>query len=382
MNYKNVLIKSSEPNQQFMTRENKKTNNFKINKNKPFNIIFSFAGGGTDGIGSLEILKVISEKLEKRNKNINLIDILYNKNTIIAGTSTGSIITALLKNNNRIDPNTNKKYTIDGFQQMYKEISPKLFSPFSIETFSRIVSCCFISPFSREPLVNAANRYLGTQKVKDSPGLVIMTFNKSKNKSELIAMNNKNNYEYTISDSAQASAAIPCAFSPKIINEQSYSDGGSCLVNLHPTLEALRHYKKLRKDNGYSKSEEFDFEYINDNKFYDQVLIVDIGAGTAGIGKKCSCISKNNWGGILATLFDGTCCECMQHIQRSGPEIVQEMIDEETFNIQLFQFDFQMQFPLEFRQSGLEKTKQIARNAVLNNPKIDELVDILENFTI
>lgn len=333
-----------------------------INPTKDFDIVIACSGGGTNGIGSLEILRIIDEKLKARDSDLDLLDILYDPKTIVAGTSTGSILTALFKNNNRINPDTGSKYTIKDFQELYRDISPKIFTP-----LPRWLVGCFVAPFSRSVLVDMANKYLGTQKVYESPGLVIMTFNKTENTSELIAREG-HHPEYNIGDAAEASSAIPCAFSPKIIEESAYSDGGTCIANLHPTVESMRYYKKMRLLN-------------NSNNYSDQVVIVDVGAGNAcggsGICGQDGCISSDNQGGLCATLFDGTICECTQHLQQSGPDLVEEMSDEEDFDMRMFKFNFPMQYPLAFTRNCLNNTVDSAHDSVVDDPEIEKLVDLL-----
>lgn len=73
-------------------------------------------------------------------------------------------------------------------------------------------------------------------------------------------------------------------------------------------------------------------------------------------------------------------CECAKHIQREGPEIVEE--ENEIFPKKVFAFDFPMQFPLAFTEKCLLDTKYAARNSMNeeeNIKKIDELVNILLN---
>jgi hypothetical protein len=339
----------------FITKEK-----FDINPLKKSDLVVSMAGGGTLGIGSLEILNIIDEKLKKRDPNLDLLDILYDPKTIVAGTSTGSILTALFKNNNRINPDTGSKYTIKDLQELYRDISPKIFTP-----MPRWLVGCFVAPFSRSVLVDMANKYLGAQKVYESPGLVIMAFNKTENTSELIASEGHHS-EYNIGDAAEASSAIPCAFSPKVISSIAYSDGGTCIANLHPTVESMRYYKKMR---------------LLNNKFgSDQVVVVDIGAGNACSGTGLcgsGCISSDNQGGLCATFFDGTICECTQHLQQSGPDLVEEMSEEEDFDMRVFKFNFPMQYPLAFTRNCLDNTINAAHDSIINDPEIEKLVDIL-----
>jgi patatin-like phospholipase/acyl hydrolase len=335
--------------------------------NKNIDIIFSLAGGGTNGIASLEILRVLDKLVKKKsNGKVDILDILWDPKTIVAGTSTGSIITALVKNRNRINPDTGEKYTIENFQGMYDDISPKIFTP----GFRWLAGCC-IAPFSRSELDRVSKRYLGPSKVRETPGLVIMAFNKTKNRSELIAADGLFP-DYTLGDAAEASSAIPCAFAPKMIKDyktktmQSYSDGGSCLINLHPTFEALRYYKLLRKNkNGYYNA--------------DNVVIVDIGAGTTNYktGTRTGCLSSFNLGGLCSTICDGTCCEICQHIQRMGPELVQEMTNEEPFNLTVFQFDFPEHYPLAFTQSCLNSAIKSAYDSVYGSDDLERLAELL-----
>ena len=322
-----------------------------------YDFIFSFAGGGTDGLGSLEIINVMSNRLQKRGiSERQFLDFLRD-DCLLVGTSTGSIVASLLKSNKK-NPDTLKDYTLEDFKNMYIELSPKIFSP----SLRWLAGLC-IAPFSRKSLEEASYKYLGTQKIYETDGLGITVFNKSSNKSELIAKHSVHN-EYTLGDSAQASAAIPCAFAPKVIGDESYSDGGTCLANLHPTIESYIYYKKLRK--------------LEPSKYKaSSLVVVDIGAGTFLSSVK-SLIGSKNEGGLFATCLDSSICECAQHLQISGPEIVEEIAKtEESVAMAVYKIDFPMQFPLSFMKSCLTKTVDVAEESANKYEKMDELIDLV-----
>lgn len=176
-------------------------------------------GGGIRGLYTLEVLKIF----EKEVGNIN------DYFDVIVGTSTGSIISTLIRFG----------YSIEEIEKIYIKTFPKIF-------FNKIGDGFLKPQYELENMTKELDELIKNQKVTKS--LIITSINLSKRKPAIFKFDNvdETNME-ELKQSVISSCSAPTLFKPNIVNGEYYSDGGIILNN--PSLIGfLEAYKKENGD--------------------------------------------------------------------------------------------------------------------------------------
>lgn len=206
--------------------------------------VLSIDGGGIRGIVTAHILNNIEKLLQEYTNNKN--EKLINHFDLCAGTSTGSIIVAIL---NIKDKNGIPLYSCQDVLDMYNNESQYIFK----RTFKHKIKSLFgliKVKYNNKYLKDTLNKYLKNTKVQDTYKNTMITSVNLNDNSLFLFKSYGSNQEYNLSDAVLASSAAPTYFKPiKIYKKDTpitLTDGGMGMNN--PTLSSYLECKKLYKD--------------------------------------------------------------------------------------------------------------------------------------
>ena len=235
--------------------------------------ILSLDGGGIRGIISCVILKYIEEQLQAQDNPTAKIGDYFD---LIAGTSTGGLITALL-----LFPDENKKakFSVNEALDLYAKKGESIFH---VSFFQHL-----LNPFgllkekiSDKNIEQQLELVFGNLELKDfiKPCL-ITSYDITARKAKLFTSHNAQEpiNNFYIKDVCRATSAAPTYFEPaqiKSLYEQQYTliDGGVYANN--PTLCAYAEARKINFSTVLNNIQKPDCPSIND------MIIVSIGTGT------------------------------------------------------------------------------------------------------
>ena len=235
--------------------------------------ILSLDGGGIRGIISCVILKYIEEQLQAQD---NLTAKIGDYFDLIAGTSTGGLITALL-----LFPDENKKakFSVNEALDLYAKKGESIFH---VSFFQHL-----LNPFgllkekiSDKNIEQQLELVFGNLELKDfiKPCL-ITSYDITARKAKLFTSHNAQEpiNNFYVKDVCRATSAAPTYFEPaqiKSLYEQQYTliDGGVYANN--PTLCAYAEARKINFSTILNNGQKPDCPTIND------MIIVSIGTGT------------------------------------------------------------------------------------------------------
>ena len=235
--------------------------------------ILSLDGGGIRGIISCVILKYIEEQLQAQDNPTAKIGDYFD---LIAGTSTGGLITALL-----LFPDENKKakFSVNEALDLYAKKGESIFH---VSFFQHL-----LNPFgllkekiSDKNIEQQLELVFGNLELKDfiKPCL-ITSYDITARKAKLFTSHNAQEpiNNFYVKDVCRATSAAPTYFEPaqiKSLYEQQYTliDGGVYANN--PTLCAYAEARKINFSTILNNGQKPDCPTIND------MIIVSIGTGT------------------------------------------------------------------------------------------------------
>jgi len=168
--------------------------------------VLSLSGGGYRGLIEAYILNYLEHKMQEP---------IYNKFDIIAGTSTGSILAGGLSVGK----------SAEELLQFYLELGPKVFAKPTISYRVRSVFGLHKSKFDREIFYSYVEKNLGGGNIDETFVPVLMTvFNITTGTP--CEFNSFKDSNVKLVDAILASSAAPTYFTPTIINNEEYIDGG------------------------------------------------------------------------------------------------------------------------------------------------------------
>ena len=235
--------------------------------------ILSLDGGGIRGVISCVILKYIEEQLQKQdNPNAKI----GNYFDLVAGSSTGGLITALL-----LFPDGNKqaKFSVQEALNLYAKKGEAIFN---VPFFQYL-----LNPFgllkekiSDHNIEKQLEEVFGTLELKDlTKPCLITSYDITARKAMLFTSHNANQpiNNFYVKDVCRATSAAPTYFEPAQINsfyKQQYTliDGGVYANN--PALCAYAEARKIKFSTILNDTQKPDCPTIND------MIIISIGTGT------------------------------------------------------------------------------------------------------
>jgi len=210
--------------------------------------VISIDGGGIKGIVAIKVLMAIEEEMQ---------ELLTNNVSLVAGTSTGSIIAASVA----------KGVPMGELLDKYIAFGEDVFK----DSFSRKLSNLFGlrgSKYRKEDLSNLIYKELGTKGMGDLHNdLLIPSYNLTKARPEIFTSNSR----IDVGSAVIASSSAPTYFKPMIINGSEYIDGG--IVANNPSMLAYTEIKS---------------KY---NSIASDISILSIGCGSS----PKSYINTSNW---------------------------------------------------------------------------------------
>lgn len=235
--------------------------------------ILSLDGGGIRGIISCVILKYIEEQLQKQdNPNAKIGDYF----DLIAGTSTGGLITALL-----LFPDGNKqaKFSVEEALNLYAKKGNDIFS---VSFFEHL-----LNPFgllkekiSDTNIEKQLDEVFGNLQLQElTKPCLITSYDITARKAMLFTSHNAQDpiKNFYVKDVCRATSAAPTYFEPAQINSlynQQFTliDGGVYANN--PALCAYAEARKINFSMVLNNNDKPDYPTIND------MIIVSVGTGT------------------------------------------------------------------------------------------------------
>lgn len=235
--------------------------------------ILSLDGGGIRGIISCVILKYIEEQLQQQdNPNAKIGDYF----DLIAGTSTGGLITALLL---FPDGNKNAKFSVEEALNLYAKRGKDIFK---VSFFEHL-----LNPFgllkekiSDNNIEKQLEEVFGNLELKDlTKPCLITSYDITARKAQFFTSHNASQpiKNFYVKDVCRATSAAPTYFEPAQINSfynQQFTliDGGVYANN--PALCAYAEARKIEFSKALNNSNKKDFPTIND------MIVVSVGTGT------------------------------------------------------------------------------------------------------
>ncbi len=185
--------------------------------------VLSIDGGGIRGILPAVILSNIEKRAQliHNNRELRIADLF----DIIAGTSTGGILTSLYLTPGE---NSRPKYNANQIVDLYKELGPILFQRSflkKLKSLGGLKSC----RYSNEALIEFSYKTIGDKYISEAiKDCLITSYDISSRKALLFSKYSQKKYEdmaqYRIADIAVATASAPGYFSPYRVFAK---DGGS-----------------------------------------------------------------------------------------------------------------------------------------------------------
>jgi uncharacterized protein len=246
---------------------------------KPKFKILSIDGGGIRGVIPCYILAFIESQIGHPLSKVF---------DLIAGTSTGGIITLGLSTNN---PKTNRAFKASEMLALYQENGEKIFEKRQSDWVSWAGSITNISelmtrkPYGSENIEAMLDTYFGNTQLSDTLTEVLVTSYEINKEnpfyflSRLAKINPKENK--ALKEIARSTSAAPTYFEPKLLNYDASQnlalvDGGVFANN--PAILAYSEAKELWKSNDLRKAKGFEPVVLaddNDLPFY----MLSIGTG-------------------------------------------------------------------------------------------------------
>ncbi|MEG2441025.1 MAG: CBASS cGAMP-activated phospholipase [Acetivibrio sp.] len=240
--------------------------------------ILAIDGGGMKGLISAMVLEALEKKLQfySGNEEARIADYF----DLIAGTSTGAILTALyLKPGKDGRP----EFSAEDAKNLYLERGKDIFSQ-SVSHYMATLGGLTGPKYSNKALKSILEQYLGNQDIAHlvKPCLMVSydIYNASAHFFDSFSAQKKKNKNYYVKEAVLASSAAPTFFPPVMVTSMSGEkkcmiDGGICANN--PAMCAFTEIMKLST-----------FHSIQD------VHILSI--GNAGNEYEYSCKNAKNWG--------------------------------------------------------------------------------------
>ncbi len=222
--------------------------------------ILSLDGGGVRGYLSILILAKIELFLQKENNDKKSISEYFD---LISGTSTGSIIAALLATGE----------SAQDVLSIYKADIEEVF-----REKRRFYNNWLLPKYKNKNLIELSNKYWNDLKLKDvETDLVVPAINLTNGKYILFSSDYKNNEANdNVKDCVIASCSAPTYFKAHQYDNMRYIDGG--LVANNPTLLAMLealNFSRNSKNTLYQQES----SKINNPNTFDDLLVVSIGTG-------------------------------------------------------------------------------------------------------
>ncbi|KAF0906402.1 hypothetical protein E2562_009753 [Oryza meyeriana var. granulata] len=263
--------------------------------------VLSIDGGGVRGIIPGTILAFLEEKLQKLDGPDARIADYFD---VIAGTSTGGLVTAMLAAPNDQGRPLFAAKDINGF---YLEHSPKIFPPRSNGPMGLIKSLMSGPKYDGKYLHSVVQKLLGERRVNQTiTNVVIPTFDIKLLQPITFSRYDAQNDESKnalLSDVCISTSAAP-TYLPSHRFETKDKDGEPRAFNLidggvaanNPTLLAITHVsKQILLGNK-------DFFPIKPTD-YGKFMILSLGTGSAKIEEKYDAVQSSKWG-ILEWLYN------------------------------------------------------------------------------
>jgi patatin-like phospholipase/acyl hydrolase len=262
---------------------------FKImaTKNTKLTRILSIDGGGIRGILPGQILVALEKKLQKldNNKNARIADYF----DLIAGTSTGGILTCMYLSPSEDDPGR-PKFTAERAVELYLDRGDLIFD---ISFWQRIRSGGGITDekYSEKELEDALEDYLGDLMLSDLLKPCLVTSYDIKNRKGHFFRSHRarkdDAYNFLVREAARATSAAPTYFEvarAKGQDKMMYPliDGGVFVNN--PALCA------------YSEARTWTFDSFRDKPKAANMMILSLGTG--GKDKKFEYKKAKDWGAV------------------------------------------------------------------------------------
>lgn len=204
--------------------------------------ILSLDGGGIRGIIPCRIMQFIEEQTGTP------ISRFFN---VIAGTSTGGIITLGLTTENELGQNT---FSAKDMKNLYLEYGSAIFSGRKGGILSKISPTLFDKPYDNSQIEDILKHKFGKQMLSDaSTNVLITTYDIQRGKpfyfSSRLARENSDE-DFPLTDIARSTSAAPTFFKPSVLETEengqvSFVDGGVFANN--PAILAYSEAKELWK---------------------------------------------------------------------------------------------------------------------------------------
>ncbi|MCF6170606.1 MAG: patatin-like phospholipase family protein [Bacteroidales bacterium] len=266
-----------------------------MSENTKLTRILSIDGGGIRGILPGQILVKLEEKLQEldKNKNARIADYF----DLIAGTSTGGILTCMYLSPSEEDP-ARPRFTAQKAVDLYLDRGDEIFD---ISFWQKVRSGAGITDekYSEKELEEALDDYLGEMKLSEllKPCLVT-SYDIKRRKGHFFRSHKAKvdvSYDFLVKEAARATSAAPTYFEVarvKAMDKQVYPliDGGVFVNN--PTLCA------------YSEARTWKFDDYRERPMAANMAILSIGTG--GTDKSYEYKKAKDWGALqwIAPIID------------------------------------------------------------------------------
>ncbi|XP_059636492.1 patatin-like protein 2 [Cornus florida] len=266
--------------------------------------VLSIDGGGIRGIIPGTILSFLESELQKLDGEEARISDYFD---IIAGTSTGGLVTAMLT-----VPNEKNRplFAAKDIKDFYLEHCPKIFPQVSnpLPHVSKIIKVFSGPKYDGKYLHNIIKEKLGDKRLHETlTNVAIPTFDIKKLQPTIFStyeVNNKPSLDALLSDICIATSAAPTYlpahyFETKNlegeVREFDLIDGGVAANN--PTMVAIGEITKqtMKRNPGYFAIKELD---------YGRLLVISLGTGTSKAEYKYKADEVAKWG-LLSWLTSG-----------------------------------------------------------------------------
>ncbi|KAL7262093.1 hypothetical protein ACSBR1_000469 [Camellia fascicularis] len=283
--------------------------------------VLSIDGGGIRGIIPGTILDFLESELQKLDgEDVRIVDYF----DVIAGTSTGGLVTAMLTT-----PNENNRplFATKDIIDFYLDNCPKIFPQESslFPQVTKVIKALSGPKYDGKYLHDVVKEKLGEIKLHQTlTNIAIPTFD-IKTLQPIIFSTYEVNYKPTLdallSDICIATSAAPTylpahSFKTKdptgTVREFDLIDGGVAANN--PTLIAIGEVTKqiMRKSADYFAIKQMD---------YGRLLVISLGTGTQKAGEKYSAIGAAKWG-LMGWLTNGSSTPLIDVFTQASSDMV------------------------------------------------------------